>query len=148
MRNVMVVEAIEERSVGLDLPSGENWRLRRLVERINGDIELGQLWLCANVNAVVRDRLTDHGPEHIGIVANNALQLCRLLQQADVQMSIVRDYGLEPDDAEVIVVLAACLHDLGMSIHRDDHEQFSLMLAQPKARALLAALYDEPVRTI
>jgi metal-dependent HD superfamily phosphatase/phosphodiesterase len=48
------------------------------------------------------------------------------------------------DDAELVVVLAACLHDLGIAIHRDNHERYSLILAYPKARQLLTGLYDEP----
>jgi metal-dependent HD superfamily phosphatase/phosphodiesterase len=48
----------------------------------------------------------------------------------------------------VIVVLAACLHDLGIAIHRDNHEQYSLNIAYPKLRDLLAGVYEEPMRTI
>ena len=33
--------------------------------------------------------------------------------------------GLTIEDAEVIVVLASLLHDIGMSIHRVDHEPVS-----------------------
>ena len=46
--------------------------------------------------------------------------------------------------AEVVVVLAACLHDIGISIHRDNHEKHSLFMAYPKARELLHRLYTEP----
>ena len=52
------------------------------------------------------------------------------------------------DDAEVTVVLGALLHDVGMSIHRDGHEDFSLFLAEPKIRELLDGLYDEPELTV
>jgi uncharacterized protein len=34
------------------------------------------------------------------------------------------------------------LHDIGMSIHRTDHEGFSLFLARPKLKELLADIYD------
>ena len=40
------------------------------------------------------------------------------------------------------------LHDTGMSIHRVDHEAFSLFLAEPKLRQLLDRVYEEPERTI
>ena len=52
------------------------------------------------------------------------------------------------DDAEVVVVLGAAMHDIGMSIHRTNHEQYSLILAAPKMRELLTGIYDEPQRTI
>jgi hypothetical protein len=85
---------------------------------------------------------------HIRIVANAALRMLRLLTEAGVQPSVVIHHRLTPDEAEIIVVLAACLHDLGIAVHRDDHERYSLILAYPKARQLLAGLYDEPALTI
>jgi metal-dependent HD superfamily phosphatase/phosphodiesterase len=54
---------------------------------------------------------------------------------------------MEVEDAEVIVVLAACLHDIGISAHRNDHEKYSLFLAYPKARDLLNGIYEEPALT-
>ena len=35
-----------------------------------------------------------------------------------------------------------------MSIHRTDHEAYSLFLAEPKLRQLLEGVYDEPERTV
>jgi hypothetical protein len=52
------------------------------------------------------------------------------------------------DDAEIVVVLGALLHCIGMSVHREGHEDWSLFLAEPKMRQLLEGLYDEPERTV
>jgi metal-dependent HD superfamily phosphatase/phosphodiesterase len=49
---------------------------------------------------------------------------------------------MEREDAEVVVALAALLHDVGMSIHRADHEDYSLFLAERKLRELLPEVYD------
>jgi metal-dependent HD superfamily phosphatase/phosphodiesterase len=46
------------------------------------------------------------------------------------------------------VPLSATPHDIGMSIHRTGHEQFSLVLAAQLIQRLLGGLYDEPVLTI
>jgi metal-dependent HD superfamily phosphatase/phosphodiesterase len=132
----------------LNLPARHNERLRRLAARIDGDVELHTLWQCANVNAVDRSGITDHGEVHIKIVANIALKLVRLLVEAGVPMGVVENHGLSANEAEIIVVLAACLHDLGISIHRTHHEQFSLFLADRKARELLDGLYELRERTI
>lgn len=132
----------------LNLPTRHNEKLRQLVARVDGDVELHTLWHCANVNAVDRAGITDHGGVHIKIVANIALRLVRLLIEAGVPMGVVRDHGLTDDEAELVVVLAACLHDLGISIHRSNHEQYSLFLAERKARKLLDGLYDVRERTI
>src|SRR5436305_502276 len=35
-----------------------------------------------------------------------------------------------------------------MSVHRDRHEDWSLFLAEPKARELLAGIYEEPELTV
>ena len=51
-------------------------------------------------------------------------------------------------DAEIVTVLACLLHDIGMSIHRDDHERYSLFIAEPKLRSLLQGIYQEPDLTI
>ncbi len=132
----------------LQVPTRHNTKLTTLVERVNADAELVQMWKCANINAVDRSGINDHGEVHIRIVANAGLRLLRLLAEAGIQPNIVLDHGLTQDEAEVIVVLGACLHDLGIAVHRDEHEQHSVSLAYPKIRQLLAGLYDEPAITM
>ena len=121
-----------------------NKKLEALLVEINEDAELQQLWEMANNNAVGRLGMSDHGPVHIQIVANACVKILRLLVAAEVQPSVVFEHDLTNEDAEVVVVLAASLHDIGMAVHRDNHENYSLMLGYPKSRQLLAKLYDEP----
>jgi hypothetical protein len=130
------------------LPERGNKKLRQVVERVNRDAELKGFWHVANVNAVVRMEINDHSWVHIQIVTNIALKLLRELGRHGVQPSMVNDYGMTADDAEVVVVLAALTHDIGMSVHREGHEEFSLFLAAPKLRELLAGIYDEPDLTV
>ena len=131
----------------LKVPSRHNDKLRELVTRANSDTESLQWYRCANINAVNRSGMNDHGEVHIRIVANAALRLIRLLTEAGVQSSVVGDHGLTAEDAEVIVVLASFLHDIGIAVHRQDHESYSLILGYPKARHLLSGLYEEPELT-
>jgi len=133
--------------MSFEVPTRHNATLQQLVERVNADAELLQLWKSANINAVDRCGISDHGEVHIRIVANAALKILRLLAEAEIEPSVVTHHGLTASDAEVIVVLAACLHDVGIAVHRDDHERYSLILAYPKARQLLAGLYEEPILT-
>lgn len=126
------------------IPVRKNVKLQSLVSRLNTDRELSQIWKCANVNAVERSGISDHGEIHIRIVANAALRIVRLLVEGGVEPSVVTHHGLTVDDAEVIVVLAACLHDTGISVHRDHHEIYSLFIAFRKARELLTGIYEEP----
>jgi hypothetical protein len=134
--------------MNLRVPARGNRKLRRVLERVNEDEEIKAWWHVSNVNAVVRLQINDHSWVHIQIVANISLKLLRQLVKHGVQPSLERDYGLTSDDSEVVVVLAALLHDIGMSIHRRDHEDWSLFLAEPKMRELLADVYDEPELTV
>ena len=91
--------------------------------------------------------INDHSWVHIQIVTNIALKLLRQLAKHGVEPSVVRDYGMTShDDAEVVVTLGALLHCVGMAVHRDGHEDFSLFLAEPKARAARRASTTSPVR--
>ena len=134
--------------MAFEVPVKKNARLKQLLEKVNADAELLQLWKCANINAVDRSGISDHGEIHIRIVANAALKILRLLLEGGIEPSVVTHYKMSTDDAEVVVVLAACLHDTGISVHRDDHEKYSLFIAFRKARELLAGIYDEPQLTI
>lgn len=130
------------------VPGRHNPKLRSIMERVNEDDDLYALWLAANVNAVERLHMTDHGPVHVKIVMNIAVRMLRILIDAGVEPGVVRDYAMEPQDAEVVVALAALLHDVGISIHRADHEAFSLFIAEQKLRELLAGLYPTREETI
>jgi metal-dependent HD superfamily phosphatase/phosphodiesterase len=132
----------------LRVPARGNRKLRRVLERVNADDQIKAWWHVANLNAVVRLQINDHSWVHIQIVANIALRLLRLLVKHRVQLSLERDYRMTAEDSEVVVVLASLLHDIGMSIHRRDHEDWSLFLAEPKLRELLDGIYDEPERTV
>jgi metal-dependent HD superfamily phosphatase/phosphodiesterase len=146
--DVRVTPAEAVAAMAIRVPVRGNRRLRRLVERVNQDSQIKAWWHVQNVNAVARLEINDHSWVHIQIVTNIALKLTRLLVKHDVQLSLSRDFGLEPDDSEVVVVLASLLHDVGMSIHRRDHEDWSLFLAEPKMQELLDGIYDEPDRTV
>ncbi len=137
-----------ERRIVMNVPVRNNRTLRRAVELINADDDLYALWTAANVNAMERLGMTDHGPVHVKIIMNLAVRMLRLLVDAGVEPSIVHNYAMSPDDAEVVVALAALMHDLGMSIHRSDHEAFSLFVAQDKLREILPELYDARHATI
>lgn len=134
------------------LPLRHSPTLQKVIDRVNADEELYALWLAQNINAVDRLGMSDHGPVHMNIVANIALRLARLLSEQEVEFSLVKNYadayGFTFGDVEVVVVLASLLHDVGMSIHRIDHEQYSLFVAQPILKNLLESVYAVGAATI
>jgi uncharacterized protein len=142
------IDARFARRIVMNVADRDNEVLREFIERVNADDELYALWLAANVNAIERLGMTDHGPVHVKIVMNIAVKLFRLLVDGGVEPSAVRNYDLSVYDAELVVAAAALLHDIGMSIHRSDHEAFSLFLARAKLKELLSGLYDVPTATI
>src|SRR5829696_4247979 len=139
-------EAVDK--MHLNLPVRGNRKLRKLLERANEDRQLKAWWHVSNVNAVVRMKINDHSWVHIQIVANIGLKLLRQLTKHHVEPSLVRDYGYDNDDSEVVVLLGALTHCVGMAVHREGHEDFSMFLAEPKLRELLDGIYDEPDVTV
>jgi uncharacterized protein len=139
-------QAIER--MRIRVPPRANKKLRVLVERVNADPQLKAWWHVANVNAVKRLQINDHSWVHIQIVANLALKLLRQLAKHDVEPGMVKDYGMSQDDAEIVVALGAFLHCIGMAVHRERHEDWSLFLAEPKMHELLDGLYEEPELTV
>jgi metal-dependent HD superfamily phosphatase/phosphodiesterase len=128
-------------------PARDNRRLKQLLDAVDADPQIKAWWHTAGVNAE-RLHMSDHSWVHIQIVLNMALKLSRLLFRRGITPSIVSDHGLEVHDAEVVIAGAALLHCVGMSIHRIDHETYSLFLTADKLPALLHDIYDEPTRSI
>ncbi len=71
-----------------------------------------------------------------------------MLFRRGVVPGIVADYAMSERDAEVVVAAGCLMHCVGMSIHRDDHERYSLFLTADRLPGLLAGVYEEPERTI
>ena len=134
--------------MSLNVPVQQNKCLAEVVKQIDQSEELNALWAAANITAIDRMGINDHGPVHVRIMTNIGLRLLRLLVQSDVTPSAVQHHELTCDDAEVVVVLACILHDIGHVIHRENHEFLSLMLAPPLIDQLLEPVYDLRTRTI
>lgn len=133
--------------IDIHVPLRGNALLEKTLALINDDVEIKTLWRVINVNSIDRLGLSDHGPVHFQIVANIALRLARILLKHQVKMSITTDYDLPKDYAELVILLASLLHDLGMSISREGHEVFSLFLASEILHRILGFLSPEE-RTI
>jgi metal-dependent HD superfamily phosphatase/phosphodiesterase len=138
-------EAIAEARVRA--PSRGNRKLETFLGAVNGDERVRGWWYMAQVNAE-RLGMSDHSWVHMQIVLNISLRLLRLLVKAGVEPAMVSDHGMSARDAEVVVAGGAVLHDVGMSIHRADHEEYSLFLAEGALDRLLADCYKEPARTV
>jgi metal-dependent HD superfamily phosphatase/phosphodiesterase len=128
-------------------PTRGNRKLEALLGAANGDERLRAWWYMQQVNAE-RLGMSDHSWVHIQIVVNIALRLFRLLTRAGVEPATVSTHGLGRRDAEVVIAAGCLFHDTGMSIHRTDHEAFSLFLAADRLPGLLDGIYREPELTV
>ncbi len=133
--------------IRIHAPAQRNRKLAAFLEAANADTRLKALWVAQQTTAE-RLGMSDHSWVHLQIVLNVALRIFRLLNRAGVKSSIEADHAMGAHDAEVIIAAACLTHDLGMSIHRVDHEAYSLFLAADQLDPLLAGVYDEPERTI
>jgi len=118
------------------------------MRKVKTDIKLQTYWRCANVMAIDRMGFTDHGPTHVKIVANLALRLLRILVDKKVKPSIVKDYKMKNEDAEVVVVMGAILHDLGMTVTRNDHEKYGVLIAREVIENCLEHIYSDEERAV
>ena len=123
--------------VSLKIDTNNNKLLSQVVSRINKNDEIKTLWKIMNVMAIDRLGMSDHGPTHFQIVANNGLKIARILNKSKVEMSITKDFGLGYDYAETVVFLGCIMHDLGISIHRTGHEEYSLFMARDFLKSIL-----------
>ena len=130
------------------VPYNGNEKLSKLVSNINKNTKLLTFLKSSNINAIDRLGYNDHGPVHVKIVANHALKILRILVNKGVIPSIVKNYNMGIDDAEVVVTLASLLHDIGHVVHRKYHQIFSIFFASQILDELLAGIYDEEKRDI
>src|SRR3954449_11774173 len=131
----------------LRAPARGNRKLQALLDAANADEQLKAWWLVQQTNGP-RLGMSDHSWVHVQVVLNVALRIFRLLERRGVQPAMVSDHAMSARDAEVVIASACLMHDSGMSIHRTDHEAYSLFLAASKLPELLAGAYDDPERAV
>jgi hypothetical protein len=133
----MPTETRKYARIDIRVPANRNSLLEKTLKLVNDDVEIKTLWRVNNINAIDRLGMTDHGAVHFQIVANMAIRLARILHKNHVVMSVTQNYGLSNDYAELVVLLASLFHDLGMSISREGHEEYSLILANSLLHRIL-----------
>ncbi len=114
---------------------------RRAAELLCGDPELKNLQEYANTVSITRLNFNDHGPVHMRTVAVNAMKLFDLLEEAGVEFNLAKENIGDNEMSRVAVLLAALMHDIGMTVGREDHEHTALLFAIPIIDRLLAELY-------
>jgi metal-dependent HD superfamily phosphatase/phosphodiesterase len=145
VRAASIGEAIAKAQV--HAPTRGNRKLEKFLEAVNADDRVRAWWYMAQITSE-RLGMSDHSWVHVQVVLNISLRLLRLLVKGGIEPAMVADHGMRDRDAEVVVAGGALLHDVGMSIHRVDHEAYSLFMVQERLQSLLAEVYKEPERTV
>jgi uncharacterized protein len=140
-----IAEAVAKAQV--HAPTRGNRKLDQFLEAVNADERVRAWWYMAQINSE-RLGMSDHSWVHVQVVLNIALRLLRLLVKGGIEPTMVSDHRMKDRDAEVVVAGGALLHDIGMSVHRTDHEAYSLFLVQERLQSLLADVYRDPERTV
>jgi metal-dependent HD superfamily phosphatase/phosphodiesterase len=116
-------------------------RAEKTAEALLGDDEIHAMQEYANTVSIKRLGYNDHGPVHMRTVALNAVAMMSLLRAAGIKTSLEAEEAGDFEDSLVAVLLASFLHDLGMTIGRQDHELHSTYLAYPIINRILDGIY-------
>ena len=112
------------------------------------DAEVQAVQDYANDVSIVRLGYNDHGPVHMRTVTVNAIRMMLLLRQAGIKTSLETENAGSFQDSLTAVIFASFLHDLGMTIGRQDHELFSVSLALPVIERILAEILPDSRETV
>lgn len=115
---IKVKEIVEANCPGDDLPV-------RIAEELLTDPEVKAIQDYSNNVSITRLGFNDHGPVHMRIVCMNALKVLGIFVKAGIQTSLEREGAGTFADSMSAVIIAAMLHDAGMTIGRKDHELYS-----------------------
>lgn len=103
----------------------------KLAKYLINDTELQEMQDYANNVSIRRLGFNDHGPVHMRQVANNAIKMLNILHDFDIQTSLETEEIGSFEDSLCAILIAGLMHDLGMMIGRQSHEEMSVMLATP-----------------
>lgn len=102
-----------------------------LVEFLLQDEELKEMQDYANNVSIKRLGFNDHGPVHMRQVAANSIKMLKILHESGIKMSLEEEEIATFEDSMSGVVVASLMHDLGMMVGRQNHEETSVILALP-----------------
>jgi len=118
-------------------------KVLKTAEILINDEEINYLQNYANIVSIKRLGYNDHGPVHMLKVVLNAIHIIDLLHDAKVQLSLEKEEIGTFEDSKIAVLMGSYLHDLGMSVGRANHENFSAILALSIIDRILKEVYPD-----
>ena len=114
-----------------------------LVNYLFNDAELQEMQDYANNVSIKRLGYNDHGPVHMRQVTANAIKMLNILHQSGIQTSLEAEEIGNFEDSMCAIILAGMMHDLGMMIGRQGHEEMSVTLAKPIIERAVMHIFPE-----
>ncbi|MHA1906407.1 MAG: HD domain-containing protein [Candidatus Thorarchaeota archaeon] len=113
-------------------------------DALEKDIEVQTMLEDTNRMAIDRMGYSDHGHTHSLIVVKNGMQLLNKLEKG-IKTTIEQEETGTFEDAQLIVMMGCYLHDIGMTVHRENHNIFSVTLATPIVDKILQKVYPKDI---
>ncbi len=123
----------------------DNTRALEMYQYLTGSPKVQSYLRSANRMAVSRLGYTDHGPIHAEVATWNALKTFDILDET-FQPNVVAEGIGDIDDARLVVLASTYLHDIGMVVHRNEHNQASVQLAGPILENKLMDIYNDSAK--
>ena len=120
-------------------------KCKEMVKHLFADVELQEMQDYANNVSIKRLGYNDHGPVHMRQVAINTIKMLTLLHEAGIKTSIETEEIGDFEDSLCAIVMASLMHDLGMMIGRQGHEEMSVILAIPLIDKTLNKVFPEDI---
>jgi len=117
----------------------------KVMEYIISDKEIQILQDYANIVSIKRLGYNDHGPVYMRKAALNAILMFDLLTQAEIKLNLEKEKIGTADDSKIAIIIAAMIHDIGMTISRQGHEYMSVNLALPIINRILEKFYQDEI---
>ena len=115
----------------------------KLVNYLFADDELQEMQDYANNVSIRRLGFNDHGPVHMRQVVGNAIKMLNILHDFGIKTSLEKEEIGTFEDSMCAVILAGLMHDLGMAIGRQAHEEMSVLLAKPIIERALMHVFPD-----
>ncbi|MFX0106818.1 MAG: phosphohydrolase [Candidatus Hodarchaeota archaeon] len=117
----------------------------QMYQYLSGSPTVQSYLKAANRMAVSRLGYTDHGQVHAEVSTWNALKAFDILDET-FQPNVVAEGVGDTDDARLVVLSSTYLHDIGMVVHRNEHNLAAVELARPILEKKLMEIYNDPAK--
>ncbi|MGA2105518.1 MAG: HD domain-containing protein [Methanoregula sp.] len=123
-------------------------RTRKMWTLLTDSSDVQACWKMANYIAGTKLGMNDHGRTHAYVATASALTMLDLLTGSLFPPDVVAGGFGDQDDATLVVMTAMLCHDLGNTIHREEHADLGIVVTLPILDRLLPEIYDDPAKLV